>query len=243
MITCTKKICEGEFQFDQLLHHLKSFHSPQFVNIHLDDTRIIHRIEYDPVTDRFVGFCLPLNDGIPMCDAFVFQTFDEIKKAFNTEVVSKYAHCVVAQPVDVLCPHFVLFVLGTDATYTTEIIQKRWGYMKDELSKRGIGIVTNGADRAGPFLKAMIDETRLFMKCRDGDIPEDWTFFLMPNLKKTELCSQDTIHILAKLPTCLITTDKSTCFRNRNSLQSSFRASCTLSFEGNAWLDFTVHFS
>ena len=55
--------------------------------------------------------------------------------------------------------------------------------MKDELSKRGIGIVTNGTDGAGPFLKAMIDETRLFTKCKDGDIPEDWTFFLMPNLK------------------------------------------------------------
>ena len=123
-----------------------------------------------------------------MRDAFVFQTFDEIKEPFNTEVVSKYAHCAVAQPVDVLCPPFVLFVLGTDATYTAEIIQKRWGYMKDELSKRGIGIVTNGADGAGPFLKAMIDETRLFTKCKDGDIPEDWTFFLMPNLKKTELC-------------------------------------------------------
>ena len=125
-----------------------------------------------------------------MGDAFVFQTFDEIKEAFDTEVVSKYAHCAVAQPVDVLCPPFVLFVLGTDATYTAEIIQKRWGYMKDELSKRGVGIVTNSADGAGPFLKAMIDETRLFTKCRDG---EDWTFFLMPNLKKTELCSQDTV--------------------------------------------------
>ena len=27
MITCPKKICEGEFQFDQLSHHLKSFNS------------------------------------------------------------------------------------------------------------------------------------------------------------------------------------------------------------------------
>ena len=72
VITCTKKICEGEFQFDQLLHHLKSFHSPHFVNIHLHDTRIIHCIKYDPVTDRFIGFCLSWNDGIPMCDAFVF---------------------------------------------------------------------------------------------------------------------------------------------------------------------------
>ena len=205
MITCTQKICEGEFQFDQLLQHLQSFHSPLFVNIHLDDTRIIHRIEYDPVTDRFVGFCLPLNDGIPICDAFVYQTFNEIKEAFTNEVVSKYAHCVVAQPVDILCPPFVLFVLGTDATYTAEIIKKRWVYMKDQLSRRGICIVANGADGAGPFLKAMIDETGLFTKGRDSNIPDDWSFFLMPKMKNMELCSQDTIHILAKLRTRLVT--------------------------------------
>ena len=107
--------------------HLKDFKAPPFINIHLDDTRLINRVEYDPITDRFVGFCLPIKDGLPLCDAFQFQTFQELKAAFETEVVAKYAHCVVAQPIDISCPAYVLFVLGTaDSTYSSETIVHRW---------------------------------------------------------------------------------------------------------------------
>ena len=118
MVANRKKIKEGESQFDELSDHLKDFNSPQFVNIHLDDMRIIHHVEYDQVTDRFVGFCLPAKDGLPLCDAIIFHIFNDIKEAFETEAVAKYAHCVVAQPIDVSCPAYVLFVIGTDSTYS-----------------------------------------------------------------------------------------------------------------------------
>ena len=47
------------------------------VHIQLDDTRILKRIEYDPVLDRFVGFCLPIKDGLPDANTFVFRTFQK----------------------------------------------------------------------------------------------------------------------------------------------------------------------
>ena len=196
MVANRKKIKEGEFQFDELSDHLKDFNSPRFVNIHLDDTRIIHRVEYDQVTDRFVGFCLPVKDGLPLCDAFICHTFNEIKEAFKTEVVAKYAHCIVAQPIDVSCPAYVLFVIGTDSTNISETISKGWNYIGDELKKRDIRIVSHGTDGAGPFLKAMVDETRLFTRSLENNVPTDWSFFLMPNLKNAGLHTQDTRHIL-----------------------------------------------
>ena len=91
-VASRKKIREDEFGFDELSDHLKDFDSPRFVNIHLNDTRIIHRIVYEQIIDRFVGFCLPLKERLPLCDAFVFQTFNEMKAAFNTVASSQYMH-------------------------------------------------------------------------------------------------------------------------------------------------------
>ena len=70
-----RKIVEGEFYFNELQSHLQKWNAPPFINIQLDDTRIINKVEYDPSTDRFVGFCLPLRNGLPIGDAFQLQTF------------------------------------------------------------------------------------------------------------------------------------------------------------------------
>ena len=55
VIIKSQKIKEGDYQFDELSEHLKDFKAPPFINIPLDDTRLINRVEYDPITDRFVG--------------------------------------------------------------------------------------------------------------------------------------------------------------------------------------------
>ena len=82
---------------------------------------------------------------------------------------------------------------------------QRWNYIGGELKKRDIRIVSYRTDGAGPFLKAMVDETRLFTRSLENNVPLDWSFFLMPNLKNAGLHSEDTINILAKLRTRLIT--------------------------------------
>lgn len=82
MINKFPKIREGEFMFDELEKHLKQWNSPKFVHVHMDDTRVINKIDYQPFTDRFVGFVLPLENGLPKVDAFVLTSFDELKNAF-----------------------------------------------------------------------------------------------------------------------------------------------------------------
>lgn len=199
-----KKLNEGEFHFDELCKHLKKWESPPFVHLHLDDTRIINKIEYDPLTDRFVGFVLPINnDGIPLCDTFVLSTYESIKEAFENKSKGKYAHVMVAKPVN-NAPTLILFMLCTDAKYNHEVVIRRWKYVEIELKKRGITIISNGADGAGPFLKAMTISTSLF-SLQGPTIPSDWTFFLMPKLLESGMCSQDVIHLLAKLRTRLLT--------------------------------------
>ena len=203
-ISNTKKIKEGEFRFDELIDHLKNWNAPLGVHIHLDDTRILKRVEYDPATGRFVGFCLPIKDGFPVVDAFVLQTFEQIEEVYKSTTIVTYAHCVVAKPVSAVAPSFVLFLLGTDSKYTHVEIARRWKFVNNELQKRGVTVYTNGADGAGPFLKAMMTESDLFKTASQSNVPESWSFYLMPTLKSNALSAQDIIHLLAKLRTRLI---------------------------------------
>ena len=146
-----KKLREGKFYFDELKTHLDDWSAPPFIHIHLDDSRVIGRVEYDQPTICFIGWCLPLIDGIPDCKAFQFGTFEDIKHAFDTETLAKYAHCIVAKSLSPRVPSFILFVLGTDSRYDHKVVTKRFKYVSYELDKRGIKVVSNGADGAGPF--------------------------------------------------------------------------------------------
>ena len=136
VISKQRKIVEGEFYFE-VLSHLKTWNAALFVHIHLDVTRIINKVEYDPATDRFVGFCLPLCNGLPIGDSFVFSTFKEIQNAFHNEVIGKYAHVMVAKPVHPLAPALIIFIICTDAKYNHNIIQRR--YVENELRKQVSG--------------------------------------------------------------------------------------------------------
>ena len=196
------KIIEGDFRSDELLNHLTKWKAPLAVHIHLDDTRIIKRVEYDQRNDRFVGFSLPVNEeGLPCNAAFILEAFDEIKDAMANNAVSSYVHCIVAKPVNPVVPPFVLLALGTDSKYTHKVMMQRWTHIESELEKRNIKILSHGSDGAGPFIKAMIQKSGLFKVLQDSSIPEGWTFYVMLKLAKDALCVQDTIHLLAKLKT------------------------------------------
>ena len=210
------KLREGKFYFDELKTHLDDWCAPPFIHIHLDDTRIINRVEYDQPTTCFIGWCLPVTDGIPDCDAFQFGEFEDIKHAFNTKILAKYAHCIVAKSVNALVPSFILFVLGTDSRYDHMVITKRFEYVSSELRKRGIKVVSSGADGAGPFLKAMVIQSQLFKRSFFRNVPTSWSFFVMTNFKMSDLSFQDHVHLLAKLRTRLLNPSNLLILGNEN---------------------------
>lgn len=204
LISTKERVIEGAFYFDELSKHLQEWKSPAYVHLHLDDTRIIQRIEYDGPTDRYVGFVLPMHDNLPVCDSFVLTTFEEIEQVYKTCDRAKYAHVVVANALTPETPSFILYVLGTDGKYDHEAISHRWKYMREQLYQRGIGVVSYGADGAGPFLKAMVEGSRLFSRSVSVNVPSTWSFFLMPEIPKGNLYLQDTVHLLAKLRTRIL---------------------------------------
>ena len=199
------KIVEGKFYFEELRLHLEKWDAPMFINVHLDDTRIVNKVEYDEATNRFVGFVMPLKDGIPVTDTFLLESFDEIKEALESSSIGKYAHCIVVKSVKVSVPSFVLFTLCTDSKYDNTVIMKRWDYVQTNLQKLGITVVSNGADGAGPFLKAMSIKSGLFNRTHKNDILKYWTFYWMPEMYENSLSCQDIVHLLAKLRTRLLT--------------------------------------
>ena len=151
-ITSKKRVNEGEF--DAVKKHIEEWNSPPYVHI--------PKIEYDSQTNCFIG--LPIYDGIPVCDKFSLDTFEEVKNTVENNAATRYAHCIIVQTIDGVSPSTLLFVLGTDSKYNHEIICKRWDYIKVELLKREINVISFGADGAGPFMKAMLCETFLFKK-------------------------------------------------------------------------------
>ena len=96
IISTKQRINEGEFQFDQLQQHLNEWKSKPYVRIQLDDTRIINQIEYDELTNRFLGFFLPLQNGIPECNAFILGNDENIKDAVANNTAANYAHRILA---------------------------------------------------------------------------------------------------------------------------------------------------
>ena len=200
MINKFPKIREGEFMFDELEKHLNQWNAPKFVHVHMDDTRVINKIDYQPSTDRFVGFVLPLENGLPKVDAFILTSFDELKNAFEANTVANYAHCIVAKPLTSDAPSFVFFVLGTDSRYDYTVILERWKHIDAELNRRGIKVISYGADGAGCFMKAMLIKTGLFFPTHDLLSKS----YAMKEITVTGLSAQDHIHLLAKLRTRLL---------------------------------------
>ena len=111
MINETPQIKEDQFLFDELLDHLKKWGAPKYVHVHMDDTRVLNKVEYDPVTDRFVGFVLPLKNGLPEKEAFILTTFIELKNVYEKTSIANYAHCIVAKPLTVDGPSFAFLSL------------------------------------------------------------------------------------------------------------------------------------
>ena len=56
-----KPFCEGEFRFDDLVEHLKSYKAAKVVAVGEDATRLISRVEYDSESDCLACILLSLS--------------------------------------------------------------------------------------------------------------------------------------------------------------------------------------
>ena len=142
-----KTLDESVFRFNDLATHIRNHSAPSIVRIAEDATRVVRRVEYDPETDRCVGFVLPIDqDGLPIVDSFLATSFAAINSMFENGSISKYAYVYMAQPLGCNIPPFILACLGTDNKFTAKYVLQRWSYIYTECSKRGISVISFGGD-------------------------------------------------------------------------------------------------
>ena len=146
---------EGVFRFDKLLSHLDSYNASKVITIGEDATRLVSRVEYDKEKDRLVGFVLPSDDkGIPLTDSIMAVSFH--RKLLQSWEDCKLCFCVyMAQSLCPDVPAFCLACMGTDNKFTADLILKQWKYIFLECNKRGISVVSFGADGDSRELSAM----------------------------------------------------------------------------------------
>lgn len=199
-------ILEGVLRSDELLEYLNKLQLPKIVALSEDATRITGRIQYEPQTNLLIGFVLPLEqNGMPIHGKNKATSASKMEKCFfNTETREEkkrasFLNVVMAQPLVPGIPAFCLLVFGTDAMYSSENIKNRWQYIKDELNKRGIHVVTFASDSDPKFNSTMKYHISLGQSRNDNGIQ-------FPQWFNANLCNfadylpiQDTVHIGTKL--------------------------------------------
>ncbi|XP_044760486.1 uncharacterized protein LOC123317922 [Coccinella septempunctata] len=176
---------------------------PKVLWISEDATRVTSKIEYDPRTNKLVGFTMPLVDGIPARDTFLATSAKAIQDHFENAIRSNYAYVIMAQPISQNAPGYCLAIFGTDNRFTAADVTKRWQHIKLNLKERGATVLGFGSDGDTRLLKAMRQGAQL-SSTKDSSRPE-WRWFKANY--STEDCAsyvQDTVHIATKLRTRLL---------------------------------------
>lgn len=149
---------EGVLRSDELLQYLNHLKLPKIVALSEDATRVINRIQYDSRTNQLVGFVLPLGENsMPIADFNRARSAAEMERCFyNCETGKEkkrasFVNVVMAQPLVPGIPAFCLLLFGTDAMYSSNDIAKRWQFIKNELKKKDIEVVTFASDSDPKF--------------------------------------------------------------------------------------------
>ena len=206
-----KTLDEGMFRFDDLSRHIVEYKATKVVSIGEDATRVITRVDYDPETDRCVGFVLPLdNKGLPLVDSFLATSFAAIENMFKSASVAKYAYVYMAQPLESGAPPFCLACLGTDNKFIAQHLLQRWQFIVSNCSDRGISVISFGGDGDSRVMKAMRVSTLLLVSPSDplsGEFSVPSTDLVIDRSWKSWFCIrattisfvQDVVHVGVKL--------------------------------------------
>ena len=189
------------------------YKAPKIVAVGEDATRVISRVQYDYDTNRMVGFVLPCDDnGLPLKDAFLAISFQQMEQCFLENDVAKYAFVYMAQPLANDVPAFCLACLGTNNKFDYHLVKQRWLYIVSECSKQGITVISFGADEDSREMKAMLLESHLFFNETLTDrsqlnkvvIPKEWHFWFAIKFCNGISYVQDVVHLAVKLKARLL---------------------------------------
>lgn len=131
-----ERVIEGELRCSQLARHLERTNSPKAVFLSEDGSGVVQKIVFDSHSNQLVGLVLPFNENNGMPKLFSYQAKSEeaIKKHMNMPL-STLVYIIVAQPLIHNGIPFILQIFGSDNTFQTDDVLKRWNHIKSELKR------------------------------------------------------------------------------------------------------------
>lgn len=101
-----------------------------------DATRITQRVERDPRTNQMVGLVLPIDQhtGMPKSLSYLARNCKEIESNMR-KPQSDSVYVVMAQPLALNVPPFVLQLFGSNNTFKTSDVLRRWEHTVNELKR------------------------------------------------------------------------------------------------------------
>jgi len=93
---CTR-IEEGQFRFEELCSYLKKVNC-SFAYGSEDCTTVVSKVQYEIDTNSFVGFCVPLHNGLPSVRQFQTDSFSKLEHWFDTMNQAGLVNIHVVQP-------------------------------------------------------------------------------------------------------------------------------------------------
>ncbi|CAF1489001.1 unnamed protein product, partial [Rotaria sp. Silwood1] len=137
------KLNEAEFRFDVLEQHFMSKNS-KYGFASEDTTGIIKKVVYNTDTNSFIGFCTPLDNGVPVAHHFRTESFYQLKEwfAYVEKAALLNLHMIQSLSQDVTTSSsFILSAYGISNTFTSSDIVQKWIYIFNECSSRNIRII------------------------------------------------------------------------------------------------------
>lgn len=214
--TSSCSVTECILRCRELLLYLNERNAPLVVSLSEDATRIIGRPQYDSRTNQVVGFVAPLdsNTGLPVPFAYPARNADEMIHHFsNKHPIAPFVNIVMAQPVgpDYIAP-FCLLLFGSDSSYTSLDVQKRWVFIIKELNKLDIRVLAVASDSDPKYnscmraLSGLGSESNLFKNLNQNTNWFECGTFSSDD--KSTVFIQDTVHIATKMRNFLLTTNR-----------------------------------
>ncbi|KAF5281746.1 hypothetical protein FQA39_LY17704 [Lamprigera yunnana] len=130
---------------------------PLHIIVSEDQTAIVRRVQYDPKTNKIIGFAPPLsnNTGLPDITKFVVTWAQDIEDAFKNEEICGNVLVVMAQPLAEEHPAFSLLLFASNNKFKAEDVLRRWNYLYQEAKKIGITIEEFSTDDDPRCLKGL----------------------------------------------------------------------------------------
>ncbi|CAF1460343.1 unnamed protein product [Rotaria sp. Silwood1] len=138
-------LTEGRFYFSTLKQYLDTV-NVKFGFCAEDCTGVIKKVKYDVTTNSFVGFVTKFSNGVPICDYYSTDSFEQLQCWFDNiekaSLLNIHMFQPIPQPNRANAPaSFLMSAYGVDNTSTAIDIINRWIYLFNNCIQNEIRII------------------------------------------------------------------------------------------------------